>query len=295
MLDRSIRCTACGYGCDEHDLACGMCGAPLRAPPPPVPHDCGPAPSELVFDEPVEAPICGLPRFLFFFLVGVPAALLCVSGAFGARYSWFLAALFHEFGHTLAGLLLGAPSFPAISLAGHAATVHQEQMTFMAVAIQLALVGGVVWLWRGGARERAIALGLAAAIYPLLAFVEPAREAVFLLGGHLGELAFATLCLARAWTGGFTHHSLERGAYSMVGWLLVGRNVGLCWGLATSAAARAEYRGNGSFGLTNDYVRLAEDVWGWSLPQVAVLMLVVALLVPALAAGAGWLRGRAGG
>ena len=247
---------------------------------------------ELVFDEPPVPPVLGMPRSLFFFVVGVPAALLCVSGAFGLRYSWFLAALFHEFGHTLAGLLLGTPSFPTISLAGHAATVHQEQMTGMAVAIQLALVGGVVWLWRGGARERAVALGFAAAVYPLLAFVEPVRETVFLLGGHLGELAFATLCLARAWTGGFTHHSLERGAYSMLGWLLVGRNVGLCWGLATSAAARAEYRGNGSYGLTNDYIRLAEDVWGWSLPQVAVLMLVVALAVPALAAALGWLRNR---
>ncbi|PIE24220.1 MAG: hypothetical protein CSA62_05305 [Planctomycetota bacterium] len=107
----------------------------------------------------------------------------------------------------------------------------------------------------------------------------------------LGELAFATLCLIRAWTGGFTSGNTERTAYSMMGWLLIGNNVGLCWGLLTSPQARAVYANNGSFGLRNDYIRLAEDVMGSSLPSVALMMLIVAFLSPAIAFAWSYLRG----
>ncbi len=88
----------------------------------------------------------------------------------------------------------------------------------------------------------------------------------------------ATVCVWRALTGGFTHNLLERGLYLVVSWYLVGSNVWLCGGLATSAAARAEYATSGSFGLTNDYIRLAEDVLGIGLSQVGAMMLIVSLL-----------------
>ena len=52
----------------------------------------------------------------------------------------------------------------------------------------------------------------------------------------------------------------------------------ICVDLATSAAARAHYAASGSFGLTNDYIRLAEDVLNMGLPQVGAVMLIVSLL-----------------
>ncbi len=56
-------------------------------------------------------------------------------------------------------------------------------------------------------------------------------------------------------------------------------NLWLCWQLMFSEAGRAWYRGNGSFGLTNDYIRVAQNVLGCSLESVAALMFVVALAV----------------
>jgi hypothetical protein len=60
--------------------------------------------------------------------------------------------------------------------------------------------------------------------------------------------------------------------YGTVGWYLLGKNVWLCCGLLSSSAARAEYGENGSFGLTNDYLRAAEEVLSWRLESVALLM-----------------------
>jgi hypothetical protein len=309
-----IDCPACGHPAADEALSCSMCGEVLRREPTTAPGpqtgrgldaaglpvaSSSPPPGRPGFgrvaDEPeitVEVPrrIAGLPEPLFWFLAGVPLALLFASGPFMRSYAWFLGALFHEFGHTLAGLAFGLPSFPAISLRGHAVTVHQDQVLVMVWAI-LATLGYGAWHFRAR-RGVAIPLGVAAAIYPLIAFTG-AKEFVFVVAGHCGELAFAWLCLFRAFAGmEFRWGAVERGAYSAVGWLFVGSNVGLCWGLATSAVARDDYSGSGSFGLTNDYIRVAEDVLGWSLPGVAWLMLLVSLLPVPLALLAGWVRTR---
>lgn len=295
IVETGTRCPECGYDNDAAARSCGLCGALLGARPavrpagrgaePPVSFE---TPVEVADEDEREVPVFGLPRPWFFLLVGVPGALVFAAGPFMRLYAWFLSALFHESGHTAAGLLVGMPSFPAISLRGHAAAHIGQQSTFMVFLIW----AGLAWVaWRQ--RRRPVALGAMVAVvlaYPLIAFTS-AREGLILLGGHCGELAFATLCLWRAMTGGFTHNELERGAYSVLGWVLVGGNVSLCWGLATSAAARAWYAENGSFGLTNDYIRVAHDVVGTGLPPVAAVMLVVSLLpVPLGIALARWLR-----
>lgn len=191
------------------------------------------------------------------------------------RFGWFLGALFHESGHTVTALAFGMPAYPAISLRGHAASIHQDQIAFM-VFLLWAVLGYVTWHLRHH-RAALVSLTIAVAVYPVIAFTD-LKESLFLIGGHGGELAMATVCLWRALTGGFTHNLLERGLHSVLGWYLVGSNVWLCGGLATSAAARAHYAANGSFGLTNDYIRLADDVLGIGLPQVGAMMLMVSLL-----------------
>lgn len=189
---------------------------------------------------------------------------------------WFLASLVHEMGHSAMAWLFGMPAFPAISLAGHAAAMHSEQSLLLALAIAAA-IGAAAWHFLGG-RPRRIALALLAVLYPLCAFTG-VKELLHLCAGHGGELAFATLCLWKTLDGGFTHSRLERALYGTVGWYLLGKNVILCFGLMTSASSRAWYADTGSFGMTNDLIRVAEDVLGWSLPAVAFLVLVVALAV----------------
>ena len=58
----------------------------------------------------------------------------------------------------------------------------------------------------------------------------------------------------------------------------------------TSAAGREAYRNSGSFGLTNDYLRVAEDVVGCPLEMVAVGMGILALAAPVVAGALWFLR-----
>ena len=116
------------------------------------------------------------------------------------------------------------------------------------------------------------------AVYPVLAFTG-VREAAFLFAGHLGELAFATYFLSRAVDGGFSGSAAERATHAMVGWFLVGRNVWLAGGLLWKESVRDWYAESGSFGLVNDYLRIAREVFASSISVPATAMLVVSLLV----------------
>jgi hypothetical protein len=210
-------------------------------------------------------------------LLTAPAlALLPILSFMG----WFLSSLVHELGHTLAGWLCGLPAFPAISLEGHAAALHSEQLPLLALFVTFALC---FLAWRAlEGRTRWIVCGAIALLHPLLAFTE-AREVLHLSAGHLAELGFACMALFRALSGGFTSSPGERALWGTLGWFLLGRNAWLCWGLITSHGARALYHANGSFGLTNDYIRLADDVLGWPLQTVAGIMLFVAACMLPLA------------
>jgi hypothetical protein len=189
---------------------------------------------------------------------------------------WFLASLVHEMGHATAAWLCGMPAFPAISLEGHAAAVHSEQIPLLALVL-CACLCFLVWRHCTG-RARWIVTGAVALLQLTLAFT-PARDVLHLLAGHLAELGFACMCLFRALSGGFTHSKAERALHGTLGWFLLGRNVALCWGLVSSNGARALYHSNGSFGMTNDYIRVADDVLGWQLQSVAGAMLFAAALV----------------
>jgi hypothetical protein len=189
---------------------------------------------------------------------------------------WFLRSLAHEMGHCAVAWFFGMAAIPAISLEGHAAAVHTEPSRFLAVLVWAALVGAA-WHWLRG-RARWTAMAISAVIYPALAFTQ-AREVLQLLAGHGGELAFATVCLFKALDGGFTQSRLERGLYGTVGWYLLGSNAILCLGLVASPASRQGYSENGSFGLTNDMIRVADDLLDWTLPSVAMLVLLAAIAV----------------
>jgi hypothetical protein len=101
----------------------------------------------------------------------------------------------------------------------------------------------------------------------------------------VGELAFGGLALWKTLDGGFTESRLERGLYGTVGWYLIGTNAKLCLGLMFSDSSRAWYAENGSFGLTNDMIRAAEEVLHTRLQSVAFLMLLATLGALAAAFG----------
>lgn len=261
MIARSKQiCPECGHRNPTEEIGCVFCGRILQAAlPPPQIVIRGPR-----WREPALFLGIGLllaPVFTF-------APLLQFMG-------WFLGSLCHETGHCAMGWLLGCPSIPAISLRGHAMAQHGPQSLLLCFAVWVALAASA-WQFRHR-RGLAYGLGGAALLYPLLAFTG-ARELLFLLGGHMGELVFALIFFERAISGGFLHSRPERAAHATVGWYLLGSNLWLTWGLLFDADVKAWYARSGSFGLTNDYIRLGR-LLGVDLGTVAFLMLLAALAV----------------
>lgn len=293
-----IACAQCGYANESDALACSMCGrvvrhesespaAPHRPPPRTLLEDPA-TPQSIVVSSAREERILGLPEPVFFLLAGLLAApIFSVTPILGFM-GWFFESLVHEMGHSVVGWLFGCPAFPAIRLDGHAAAMHGPQVLLLAIAMWAAL-GGAAWRLRTRPRW-CLAFGLLALVYPAFAFTG-GRELLHLLGGHLGELAIAGVFFWRGLSGGFTHSRLERALYALMAWFLLIQNLKLTVGLMFSDAARAHYHGNGSFGLTNDYIRVAGGVLGWPLETVAAGMTLVALAVLP-AAVIGWLSCR---
>ncbi len=262
-------CPDCRYPNPESAATCALCGHVLRRPAarpmPPEPGPSGPAPER----------VCGLPAPLFALLAGLLLLPAFVGLPVVNLMAWFFGALTHELGHSLVAWAFGMPAYPAIRLDGHAASIHEPQQLWLAGAIWIGLMA---LAWRCRRSRPGLVLALAAVLlYPLLAGTS-AREVLHLLGGHLGELAFGGVFFWRAMRAGFTASRVEQVLYALVAWALVYGNLKLCFGLLTDAWAREVYAESGSFGLTNDYIRLAEDVLGWPLRSVALGMLLVALV-----------------
>jgi hypothetical protein len=203
---------------------------------------------------------------------GIGIALILSWGPIGFM-GWFLTALVHELGHTLAAWFFGCPAWPAIRLDGHAAAFHQPQVVILCLLVW-AGIGGLAWRCRSDKRVLAILIPLMV-LYPVFAFTG-ARDVVHLLAGHLSELVFATVFFWRALTGGFVKQEAERPLYAALGWLYMGRCVILFGGLAFTEAGRQAYAGGGSFGLVNDLIRVAAKL-DISLATAAIPMLLLSL------------------
>jgi hypothetical protein len=193
---------------------------------------------------------------------------------------WFVRSLFHETGHVAVSWFAGCPSFPAIDLRGHAAAFHQAQSVAVAGLVGLLLAWCVFASWRSRRFRVLATTGLV--LWVPTTFSEGFREVAFLLGGHVGEIAFAWFFLRRARTGDGVERGLERPLYAGLGWYFVGSNVLLAGGLVVSAAARAAYASNGSFGMENDYLRVAREL-GVSIGAVGVFMALATMAVVPLA------------
>lgn len=200
-----------------------------------------------------------------------------------AYIGWFLASLTHELGHCVAAWIAGMPAAPAINLGGHAAAIHGAQSKAFVFTVTLLLLAAG-WQTRDRGLHWPLAFGVGAVLQLIYAF-SAFQVVVFLLAGHLGELVFAGIFLWRGFSGGFTSSPIEQGLYALGGGHLVWRNLWLNGGLLWSPERRAWYEGSGSFGLRNDFLRLAEDVLHGPLAPIAAFMLVLTVLCPLVAFG----------
>jgi hypothetical protein len=281
-------CPRCDYENPSDAQQCSLCGGLLDdSDPARLPRTIAdrPRPVSTVREQPRGWDDSLVPAPVFYLGVGALLAPVFTLTPVLSMAGWFLSSLTHEMGHSAVAWACGMPAFPAIRLDGHAASIHQPQVFGLTLVIQAALVFAA---WQFRARRACCAAFVAlAALYPACAYTD-FKELLHLCGGHLGELTFATVFLWRALTGGFTHSKAERAAYAMLGWYLCGSNVKLCAGLVFSPAVRDWYAGNGSFGLTNDYIRVAEDIYGCRLESVAAVMLLISLLPLPIALALWW-------
>ena len=218
--------------------------------------------------------------YLFLALVAAP---VFAATPYLSLVGWFFAALVHEMGHTAMDWLFGAPAFPVLSLTAEAMTVSVPQVRGFVFAIWFALPP-LAWTLPLGRARLALAI-VASVAYPLLAF-GASQTLLRALGGHLGELMFASLGVWRCLSGGFTNSRGERLLYGVLGFFLFGKNLWLSGGLLFSASARAAYGKSGSFGLRNDYLVVADNGFPAGLAGVSITMSVVALALVAASLGA---------
>ena len=276
-------CPGCGRSCSASDALCPLCGHLFRiakSEPAPQPY-AERTPRTFELDDDPVADVS-----MRFFWLGALTAPLFAFLPLLDYMGWFLSALTHALGHSIVAWVLGMPAYPAIRLDGHAAAFHEEQKLWL---VGFFLVAGIWSLWQfAPARRRMPLVAGFVALYAFLALT-PARDVAHLLGGHLGELVFAAIFFGRNLSGGTTETNAERVLYGTVAWYLAGSNAVMTFRLATSEAARLEYASSGSFGLRNDYLRIAEDHLGVPLPLIAFVMTVVAIAVP-LVVLAAWTR-----
>ncbi len=221
-------------------------------------------------------------------VAGIAAAWLA-QFVLPGNFTWFLAAFPHEMGHATLGCLFGRPSAPAVSLAGEAWAGIGDRRTWLVWTV--ASVCAIAAFAQREQRARGLLLGIAALAIPAIAFTS-LSEVLIAAGGHLGEIAFAAFCYSLCWNGGYTGTVQERIASAMAGALLQANSLRLCFGLLTSDAARDLYATNGSLGMKNDMLVLAEDLCDCRLQAVALVFLVLSVL--ALPAGlllGHWRRG----
>ena len=275
-------CPRCTGPAPVGDVRCRWCGEPLREKPAATASAWMPPP--VLSARPV-APAPPRPRLVdsrwIVLGVGIWLAPILTLTPWLRYVGWFLASLVHETGHTAVAWLFGCPAFPAIRLDGHAAALHQDQEPLLC---WLVVAGLLTFVWRSRAQPKRLALAIGVLVlYPFVAFTR-AHEGLFLLAGHLGELAFAAYAFARAMDGGFSGTTAERFAHSAVGWYLVGRTGSLAGGLLLSGTARSAYETNGSFGLENDLLRLSHDCLGTSsLAPGALFLFALAIGVASVA------------
>jgi len=219
--------------------------------------------------------VMGLPSSVLLLMIGAALAPVFTFTPLLKYMGWFIKSLAHEMGHSLAGWFFGCPAFPAIRLDGHAAAFHQGQIFILAFCVMAALCYSV-FHFRSN-RKLMIVLAVCTLAYPAIAFTRT-MDLFHLFAGHLGELALAVICIWRAMSGGFSSSMIERGVYSVLGWYLASANAVLCGKLLWSQAARSDYASSGSFGLTNDYIIIAENYFNTSVQSIAVIMLIISLL-----------------
>lgn len=224
--------------------------------------------------------ICGMVPWVFYLVLGIILAPALSLPPILKRSGWIFTAIIHEGGHTIYSLFVGCPAFPRISLLGNAATTTQQQYPFLCILLFCCMGYGLYKIWEYPFWRYLLIVLLV--FYPFLVINSHLKEWGHLLSGHLGELLIAGIFTWRAVTGIATGGEIDRAAYGVMGWYLIIHNAYLCFGIAYIPAVRTWYYDNGSYGLVNDYIRVAGSI-GIDIKVVALSMMLISIAVAPIA------------
>lgn len=194
---------------------------------------------------------------------GLVAAILAYAFPLTRFILSTLVTLFHEFGHAVAGWLMGYPSLPAFDLVyGGGLTHHGEFHLSIAIAIALgfAYLGWLV-------RENKASLTIVVALFLVwLLFVskEWHRELAFAAAGHLSEFILAGILFYKALAGvGWRSPEFERPLGAFVAFFVQIHSMLFAWRLLHDTSFLDWYRQGKGGALMNDLEVVALDLQIW--------------------------------
>jgi hypothetical protein len=219
---------------------------------------------------------------------GLLAAIVVYALPFTRFVFSAIVTLFHEFGHAVAGWLLGYASLPAFDFVyGGGMTHHGPFRVSIAVAVGLgfAYLG---WLFRENKKSVAIVVVLFL-FWLFLVTREWRREITFASAGHLAEFILAGILFYKALAGvGWRAPEFERPLGAFVAFFVQIHSTHFAWRLIRDASFLDWYREGKGGALMNDLEVIALDlqIWLGYAPQiegVAKMLLVFSVLPTVIA------------
>jgi hypothetical protein len=188
---------------------------------------------------------------------GLISAIIVYAVPFTRFIFSALVTLFHEFGHAVAGWLLGHVSIPAFDFTYGGGITHTGQFR-LSIAVAVGL--GFAWLgWHFRENRKAIAvIGGAALVWLFFVTAEWRRETAFAAAGHAGEFILAGIFFYQALSGiGLRAPEIERPAAAFAAFFVQIHSMLFAWRLTRDADFLAWYREGKGGALMNDLEVLA--------------------------------------
>lgn len=191
--------------------------------------------------------------------------------------------LFHELGHALFYWLYGSPSIPMIftifgaDQAGGMAMTWERSWLMQGMALML-LVTACVWTKKFWPEIFLYTL-LFTFFIAVTAFTRM-HQIVPLFMGHGGAMLMGGFFLFRAWIFLDARNGFERWLNGFFGAFLLIDNMYFCYMLLSDAWALDSYTGHTAFGNGhNDFVKITQLMYSWSVPGVAFFGMIYGVVV----------------
>lgn len=192
--------------------------------------------------------------------IGLAAAIVIYAVPFLRFVFSAIVTLFHEFGHAVAGWLLGYPALPAFDLVYGGGLTHYGEFH---VSIAIAIGAAFAWLaWTFRQNRKALTLVLSFfAVWLIAVTGEWRRELVMASAGHLSEFILAGIMFYKALSGvGLKAPEFERPVAAFVAFFVQIHSMMFALRLIRDADFLSWYREGKGGMLMNDLETVALDL-----------------------------------